>query len=65
MLTKEEVKVIRIKRKLTQVAFAARVGVSTVLVAMTETGQKPVSRQYAQKLANAFGDLKITLSPEN
>lgn len=61
MLTKEQVKQIRVKAKLTQKAFAEKVGVSTILVSMTETGQKPVSRKYAQQLADTFGDLKITL----
>lgn len=63
MLTKERLKEIRASLGLTQVAFAEKVGVSTILVAMTETGQKPVSRKYLQKLANALGPIAITITP--
>ncbi len=66
MFTQEEVKEIRTRHQLTQAAFAEKVGVSTVLVAMTETGQKPVSRHYLQKIANAFGEpIKITIRPKH
>lgn len=54
MFTKQQVREIRKNKNLTQEAFAKRVGVSTVLVAMTEGGIKPISRHYLQKIANAF-----------
>jgi DNA-binding XRE family transcriptional regulator len=56
MPTKEQIKKIRNKNGLTQVEFAKAIGVSTVLISMIESGNKPVTRRTLQKIADAFGE---------
>lgn len=63
-MNKKDIKSLRLETGLTQVEFAKKVGVSVVLVAMTETGQKRVSLNYLQKLANAFRrEIIVTIKP--
>jgi DNA-binding transcriptional regulator YiaG len=46
-VTREEVKAVRHKLKLTQAAFAEKVGVERVTVARWESGLSPVNRTAA------------------
>lgn len=63
-MNKKDIKSLHLETGLTQVEFAKKVGVSVVLVAMTETGQKRVSLNYLQKLANAFRrEIIVTIRP--
>lgn len=55
MPTGNEVRIIRHKQKLSQRQFAKRLAVSTVLIAMVETGQRQVTRQLLQRIADVFG----------
>ena len=54
----ELLKRIRKETKLTQSELAARLGVSTVLITMIETGQKEPSKKFVEILAN-----KMKVSP--
>lgn len=54
------IKKIRDESGLTQKEFASILGVSTILIAMIESGQKEVSKNFILKLAN-----KLKISPSS
>lgn len=51
----ELLKQLREKSSLTQKEFAQALGVSAVLIAMIETGQKEASKGFVKKLAGRLG----------
>jgi len=57
------IKKIREEAGLTQPQFAKAVGVSSVLVAMIETGQKEVSKSFLLKLAKALNVHPASITP--
>lgn len=54
---------IRNKAELTQEEFGRILGVSTVLIAMIETGQKEVSKNFIERLANKLEVHPTTITP--
>lgn len=64
MLTFPElIKKIREKAGLTQAEFAVAVDVSTVLIAMIESGQKEVSKNFLEKLAKTLDVHPSSITP--
>ena len=59
----ELIKKIRKESGLTQPDFAAKVGVSSALIAMIETGQKEVSKNFIVKLAQALDVHPTSITP--
>ena len=57
------IKQIRKESNLTQNEFAKRIGVSTVLISMIETGQKNVSKSLVKKLSTKLGVHPSVLAP--
>jgi len=57
------IKKIRDEAGLTQSQFAKAVGISPVLVAMVETGQKEVSKKFLLKLAKALNIHPASITP--
>lgn len=57
------IKNIRNESGLTQEDFAKALGVSTVLVAMIETGQKPASKSFIEKLATRLNVHPSSITP--
>jgi transcriptional regulator with XRE-family HTH domain len=56
-------KKIRAESQLTQSQLAKTLDVSTVLIAMVESGQKEVSKKLVLKLANAMGVHPSSITP--
>lgn len=54
---------IRSRANLTQEEFAKVLGVSTILIAMIETGKKPVSRNFIEKLAKKLEVHPTSITP--
>jgi len=64
MLTFPElIKNIRKEAGLSQPDFAAKIGVSSALIAMIETGQKEVSKKFILKLAEALKVHPTSITP--
>ena len=59
----ELIKKIRDEAGLTQAQLAKALGVSTVLIAMVETGQKEVSKSLLLKLAELMNVRPISITP--
>lgn len=59
----ELIKKIRTEAGLTQADFASSIGVSSVLIAMVESGQKEVSKKLLQKIANGLDVNPATITP--
>ena len=59
----ELIKIIRDEAGLTQAEFAKILGVSTVLIAMVETGQKEVSKKLLIKLADRLNVHPSSITP--
>lgn len=59
----ELIKKIRKEAKLTQAQFAKALGVSTVLIAMVESGQKDISKKLILKLASKMRVHPSSLTP--
>jgi len=59
----ELIRKIREEAGLTQAEFARVLGVSTVLIAMVETGQKEVSKSLLIKLAEKMGVHPASITP--
>ncbi len=57
------VRSIREEADLTQAEFAAKLGVSTVLISMIETDQKEVSKNFILKLAKALDVHPASITP--
>jgi transcriptional regulator with XRE-family HTH domain len=57
--TGKDLKIFRQHRELTQVEFGRKIGQTGNYVAMIETGIKPASRFYLQKIANAFKETLV------
>lgn len=57
------IKNIRNKAELTQEEFGRALGVSTVLIAMIETGQKEVSKKFIERLAEKLEVHPTTITP--
>jgi len=57
------IKQIRKESGLTQSQLATVLGVSTVLIAMIETGQKPASKNMVVRLAKALNVHPLSLAP--
>lgn len=54
-MTKELFRLIRVEKRLNQRQFAERLGVSSALVAMIESGKRDVSKRTAAKIVHALG----------
>ncbi|MCP6726980.1 MAG: helix-turn-helix transcriptional regulator [Patescibacteria group bacterium] len=59
----ELLKEIRNEAGLTQAEFAKAIGVSTVLIAMVETGQKDVSKNLITKIAESLKIHPSSITP--
>lgn len=59
----ELIKKIRIEAGLTQTEFAVSVGVSPVLIAMVESGQKEVSKNLLLKIADKLQVHPASITP--
>lgn len=59
----ELLKAIRAETGLTQSAFAEKLGVSTVLIAMLETGQKEPTKKFVNNLAEKMDVLPQSIIP--
>lgn len=59
----ELIKKIRNEAGLNQPDFAAKIGVSSALIAMIETGQKEVSKKFIVKLAAALNVHPTSITP--
>ena len=59
----ELIKKIRKEAGLTQAQFANAMGVSTVLIAMIESGQKEVSKKFVIKLAEEMNIHPSSITP--
>ena len=59
----ELLKKIRSEASLTQEDLAKKLGVSTVLITMIETGQKEVSRGFIEKLAGVLDVHPSSITP--
>lgn len=59
----ELIKKIRDEAGLTQAEFATAIGVSAVLIAMVETGQKEVSKKLLIKLAKKMNVNPTSITP--
>jgi len=59
----ELIKRIRKEANLSQPAFAKKVGVSSALIAMIETGQKEVSKSFVLKLAKLLDVHPTSITP--
>jgi len=59
----ELIKKIRNEAGLTQAEFAKALGVSTVLIAMVETGQKEVSKKLLIKIADLLNVHPSSITP--
>lgn len=57
------IKNIRNKSELTQEEFARVLGVSTILIAMIETGQRPASKNFIEKLAEKLEVHPTSITP--
>lgn len=57
------IRTIREEARLTQSEFAKALGVSTVLIAMVETGQKEVSKKLIVKLAECLDVHPASITP--
>ncbi|MCC6447174.1 MAG: helix-turn-helix transcriptional regulator [Chitinophagaceae bacterium] len=57
------IKEIRKEANLTQTEFARVLEVSPVLIAMVETGQKEVSKNFIEKLADKMGVHPASITP--
>lgn len=57
------IKMIRSEAGLTQAEFAAELKVSPVLIAMVESGQKPVSKNLVIKLASRLNVHPASITP--
>jgi transcriptional regulator with XRE-family HTH domain len=64
MLTFQElIKKIRESSGLTQKQFAERLSVSPILIAMIESGQKEVSKNFIIRLSNSLGIHPSSITP--
>lgn len=59
----ELIKEIRESAEMTQAEFAAEIGVSAVLIAMVETGQKEVSKNLLCKIAERLDVHPSSITP--
>jgi len=59
----ELIKKIRAEAELTQSQFAKAIGVSSVLIAMVESGQKDVSKNLILKIANGLKVHPSSITP--
>ncbi len=59
----ELLKAIRAETGLTQSAFAEKLGVSTVLIAMLETGQKEPTKKFVNNLAEKMNVMPQSIIP--
>ena len=59
----ELIKLIRKEAGLSQPDFAEKIGVSSALIAMIETGQKEVSKNFIVKLAEALNVHPTSITP--
>jgi len=59
----ELIKTIRNKAGLTQPEFARKLEVSSALIAMIETGQKEVSKNFTEKLAKKLDVHPASITP--
>ncbi len=57
------IKKIREEAELTQTEFAKKIDVSPVLVAMVETGQKPISKKMIEKIAEKLEVHPASITP--
>lgn len=57
------IKKIRNEANLTQEGFASALGVSTVLISMIETGQKPPSKKFIQIISNKLDVHPSSITP--
>jgi transcriptional regulator with XRE-family HTH domain len=57
------IKKIREEAELTQAQFASVVGVSAILIAMVESGQKEVSKNLIKKIAEKLGVHPTSITP--
>lgn len=57
------IKSIRQEAGLTQAEFADKMGVSSILVAMIESGQRGVSRKFIEKLAELLKVSPASITP--